>query len=201
MHVTQWVASGKTRMKLLTASRPSNILPVLWNPTLRNRIDYFSAFHSYFGVEASPLLVGFTNSDWAGDPDDWKSTAVYVFILHSGPITWACKKQSSISLSSAEEEYRGVVEASKEVLWLRQILLEFGFQQQHSTTLWCDNQSSIQLCKDPVQHQCIKHIELHMQFIRKLIHDHVIEVQYYSTDDQVADIFTKAPIEAKFTKL
>eukprot|EP00253_Pinus_taeda_P005236 PITA_05236 len=151
--------------------------------------------------EASPLLVGFTDSDWAGDPADRKSTAGYVFTLGSGPITWACKKQAAISLSSAESEYRGAIEASKEALWLRQILSEFGFQQWHLTTRWCDNQSAIQLCKDPVQHQRNKHIELHMHFIRKLIHDHVPEVQYRSTDDQVADIFTKALTEAKFTKL
>eukprot|EP00253_Pinus_taeda_P014668 PITA_14668 len=125
----------------------------------------------------------------------------YVFTLGSGPIIWACKKQSAISLSSAEAEYRGAVEASKEALWLRQILLEFGFQQHHLTTLWCDNQSAIQLCKDPVQHQCNKHIELRMHFIRKLIHNHVLEVQYCSTDDQVVDIFTKALTKAKFTKL
>lgn len=74
-------------------------------------------------------MVGFTDFDWAGDPDDRKSTASYVFTLGSGCITWACKKQSAISLSSVEAEYRGVVEASKEALWLRQILLEFGFQQ------------------------------------------------------------------------
>eukprot|EP00253_Pinus_taeda_P006428 PITA_06428 len=100
-----------------------------------------------------------------------------------------------------EAEYRGAVEAIKEALWLRQILSKFGFQRQHPTTLWCDNQSAIQLWKDPIQHQHIKHIELHMHFIINLIHDHVIEVQYCSTDDQVLDIFTKALTEAKFTKL
>eukprot|EP00253_Pinus_taeda_P032645 PITA_32645 len=146
-------------------------------------------------AETSPLLVGFIDSDWAGDPDDQKSTTGYVFTLGFGPITWACKKQSAISLSSAKAEYRGAVEASKEALWLRQILSKFGFQQQHSTTLWCDNQSAIQLCKDPVQHHRNKHIKLHMHFIRKLIHDHVLEVQYCSTNDQVANIFTKALTE------
>eukprot|EP00253_Pinus_taeda_P019750 PITA_19750 len=119
----------------------------------------------------------FHNSDWAGDLDDRKSTAGYVFTLGSGPITWACKKQSAISLSSSEAEYRGAIEASKEALWLCQILSKFGFQQQHPTTLWCDNQSAIQLYKDLVQHQRNKHIELHMHFIRKFIHDHVLEVQ------------------------
>eukprot|EP00253_Pinus_taeda_P020387 PITA_20387 len=156
---------------------------------------------SQSNAEASPVLVGFTDSDWAGDPDDRKSIAGYVFTLGSRPTTWACKKQAAISLSSAEAEYRGAVEASKEALWLRQILSEFGFQQQHPTTLWCNNQSSIQLCKDLIQHQRSKHFELHMHFIRKFIHDHVLEVQYCSTDDQVADIFTKALTEAKFTKL
>eukprot|EP00253_Pinus_taeda_P024337 PITA_24337 len=126
---------------------------------------------SQSNAEASPLLVGFTDTDWAGDLDDRKSTAGYVFTLGFGRITWACKKQSAISLSSAEAEYRGAVEASKEALWLCQILSEFGFQQQHPTTLWCDNQSAIQLCKDPGQHQRNKHIELRMHFIIKLIHD------------------------------
>eukprot|EP00253_Pinus_taeda_P013053 PITA_13053 len=149
-------------------------------------------------VEASPLLVGFTDSDWASDPNDQKSTVGYVFTLGLGPITWACKKQGDISLSSVEAEYHGAIEASKEALWLRQILSEFGFQQP--TTLWCDNQSAIQLCKNPVQHQRRKHIELHMHFIRKLIHDHVLEV-HCSTNDQIVDIFTKALTEAKFTKI
>ena len=76
-------------------------------------------------------------------------------------------------------------------MWLQQILSEFGFEQQHPTTLWCDNQSAIHLCKDPVQHQRSKHIELHMHFIKKLINDHVLEVLYCPTEDQVADIFTK----------
>eukprot|EP00253_Pinus_taeda_P008260 PITA_08260 len=157
-------------------------------------------FGIHYSGEASPLLVGFTDSDWAGDPDDRKFAVGYVFTLSSRPITWACKKQSAISLSLAEAEYHGAVEASKEALWLRQILSEFGFQQQHPTTLWCDHQSSIQLCKYLVQHQCNKHIEMHMHFIRKIIHDHVLEVQYCSTDDQVANIFTKALTKEVVTK-
>jgi hypothetical protein len=94
-------------------------------------------------------LVGFTDSDWAIDPDDRKSTTGYVFILGSGPITWAYKKQHAIALSSIEVEYRAVVNASQEALWLRKILSEFGFQQQHLTILWCDNQSSIKIHQRP----------------------------------------------------
>eukprot|EP00253_Pinus_taeda_P004359 PITA_04359 len=130
---------------ILTGSDPNLINHV--KSSLKNKFEMtdLGYFHYFIGlqvlqskevislsqsnVEASPLLVGFTNSDWAGDPDDRKSTASYVFTLGSGPITWTCKKQSSISLSSVEVEYCGVVEASKEALWLHQVLSEFGFQQ------------------------------------------------------------------------
>jgi hypothetical protein len=84
-------------------------------------------------------LVGFTDSDWANDLDDRKSTASYVFNFGLGPITWACKKQHAIALSSAEEKYREAVNASQEAMWLRHILSDFGFQQQHPTKLWCSN--------------------------------------------------------------
>ena len=62
-------------------------------------------------------------------------------------------------------------------------------------------QSAIKLAKDPFLHQRNKHIELHMHFIRNLVHDSVIEVLYCPTDDQVAYIFTKSLTEAKFYKL
>jgi hypothetical protein len=73
-------------------------------------------------------LVGFTDSDWAEDPDDRMSTVGYVFIRGSRPVNWAFKKQQAIALSSVEAEYRATVNASQEALWLRQILSEFGFQ-------------------------------------------------------------------------
>jgi hypothetical protein len=79
-------------------------------------------FGIHYRSRGTPLLVGFTDSDWAGDPDDRKSTVGYVFSLGSGHVTWSYKKQQAIALSSAEVEYRAVVNASQEALWLRQTL-------------------------------------------------------------------------------
>jgi hypothetical protein len=155
----------------------------------------------HYSSGGTPLLVGFNDSDWVGNPDDQKSIVGCVFSLGSGPITWACKKRQAIALSSVEAEYRAMVNASHESPWLRKILLEFVFQHQHPTNLWCENQSSITLAKDLVQHHHSKHIELHMHFIRKIIHDQVIEVLFFPTEYQVAYIFTKSLIEAKFSKL
>eukprot|EP00253_Pinus_taeda_P034896 PITA_34896 len=159
---------------ILTSSDPNLINHVKYNLKKKFEMTDLGHLHYFLGLQVLQSKEG------------------YVFTLGSGPITWACKKQSAISLSLAKAEYCGTIEASKEAMWLRQIMSEFGFQQQHPTTLWCDNQSAIQLRKDPVQHQRNKHIELHMNFIRKFIQDHVLEVQYCSTNDQVADIFTKA---------
>jgi hypothetical protein len=87
-------------------------------------------FGIHYSSRGTPLVVGFTDSDWVGDPDDPKSTAGYVFSLGSGLVTWAYKKQQAIALSSVEVEYRAAVNASQEALWLQQILSEFGFQHR-----------------------------------------------------------------------
>jgi hypothetical protein len=86
---------------------------------------------THFGIHYSlgwnPLLVNFIDLDWVGDPNDRKPSAGYVFILSFGPVTWACKKQQALALSSVEAEYPVVVNASQEALWLRQIFSKFVF--------------------------------------------------------------------------
>ena len=99
--------------------------------------------HGIFYKEKSDLeLVGFINSDWAGDNTDQKSTSRYVFMLVDGPISWSSKKQSAIALSSTEAEYR-VVNAATQCLWLQGILGECGFKSEFSTIIYCENQSTI----------------------------------------------------------
>ena len=69
-------------------------------------------FGIHYSTRGTPLLVGFTDSDWVDDPDDRNSTAGYVFSLGYGPVTWACKKQQDLALSSTEEKYRATVNQS-----------------------------------------------------------------------------------------
>src|SRR5713101_8278742 len=85
--------------------------------------------HGIFYKAKSDLdLIGFTDSDWAGDSTDRNSTSGYVFILAEGPISWPIKKQSAIALSSIETEYRGVVNAATQCLWLQGLLGECAFE-------------------------------------------------------------------------
>ena len=100
--------------------------------------------HGIFYKAKSDLdLIGFTDSDWEGDSTDRKSTSGYLFMLAEGPISGSSKKQSAIALSSTEAEYRGVVNAATQCLWLQGLLGECGFESEYSTTIYCDNQSTI----------------------------------------------------------
>ena len=80
-------------------------------------------------------------------------------------------------------------------------MTKFGFPLDNPTLLWCDNQSAIHISHNLVEHQRTKHIKLHMHFIRNPIHDQVIEVLFFPTEDQVANIFTKSLTEANFSEL
>ncbi|KAH7848490.1 hypothetical protein Vadar_003382 [Vaccinium darrowii] len=136
--------------------------------------------------------VGYCDSDWGGSFDDCKSTSGYVFSIGSGVISWTSKKQSVVALSTAESEYISLALASCQALWIRWILEELKHHQVKGTTLFCDNSSAISLTKNPVFHGKSKHIRIKFHFIRDLVKDGEIVVEYCKTQDQLADIFTKA---------
>ena len=130
-----------------------------------------------FYVADCPLsLIGYTDSDRDGNGTDRKSTSGYVFSFDLGPFYWYSKKQSTISLSTVEAEYRGAVNAATHVVWLQGLLSKFGIQYPLSIVIFYDNQGSIQISIDPIQRQRTKHIEIHMHYIRELIRDKVISL-------------------------
>ena len=99
-------------------------------------------------------------------------------MLAHGPICWLSNKKHTISLSSAEAEYIGVMNATTECVWLQGILGELGFAFDSPTVIWCDNQSAINISTNPVYRYRTKHIEIHMHYIMSLVHEQVISLQY-----------------------
>ena len=132
----------------------------------------------HYAADSELKLVGYTDSDWVGDSIDQKSTSGYVFMFDGGPICRSSKKKAAIALSSAEAEYRGVVNACIQAVWLQGILSEFDLGSTLSTVLFCDNQSDIKISIDIVTRQRTKHVEIHMHYIRELVHDRTIILQY-----------------------
>ncbi|PNX80439.1 copia-type polyprotein [Trifolium pratense] len=110
-------------------------------------------------------LVGWSDSDYAGDLDDRKSTSGYVYMLGSSAISWSSKKQAIVTLSTTEAEFVAAASCACQGIWLRRILEELG-QSQKCTVIKCDNSSSIKLSKNPVMHGRCKHIDVRYHFLR-----------------------------------
>ncbi|RYC77798.1 hypothetical protein BFJ63_vAg19328, partial [Fusarium oxysporum f. sp. narcissi] len=148
-------------------------------------------------VFSGPLrpLVGYTDSDWAGDHDTRRSTAGYVFNVDTGAISWSSKRQPTVALSSCEAEYMGQTQCTKEAIWLRGLLRELLAQYKHgdlqTTILYGDNQGAIAMAKTPQFHARTKHIDLQWHYVRDRVSDGDVELQYVPTEQQIADGLTK----------
>jgi hypothetical protein len=94
-------------------------------------------FGIHYAAESTLDLIGFTDSDWASDSIDHKSTSGYSLSLGSGPICWSNKKQAAIALSSPGVEYRGVVNITIQAMWLQHFLTELGIQFHRPIVIWC----------------------------------------------------------------
>lgn len=146
-------------------------------------------------------LVGFADSDYAGDVDDRKSTSGYVYMLGGGAVSWTSKKQAIVILSTTEAEFVAAAYGACQGVWLRNVLKEIGEDQEASTVLYCDNSSTIKLSKNPVLHGRSKHIHVRYHFLRDLVNDGTIRIAYCPTQDQLADGMTKALKLETFEKL
>ena len=137
-------------------------------------------------------IEGHSDADWAGDPDDRRSTTGYVFTLNGAAVTWNSKRQQTIALSSTEAEYMALAHTAKESAWIKGILCELGFHSRDTPiTIHCDNQSSMNIAKNPIFHSRTKHIDVRHHFIRERLSMNEIEITYRPTKDMLADVLTK----------
>jgi hypothetical protein len=150
----------------------------------------------------SPLhLTAYCDSDWAGDPDDRRSTTGFAIFLGSNLVSWSAKKQPIVSRSSTEAEYRALALTTAEMFWLRMLLKDIHVTLLATPTIWCDNVSALALATNPVYHARTKHIEVDYHFVREKVLNQDILLKFISTDDQIADVFTKGLGSARFMYL
>lgn len=163
---------------------------------LAKRVLRYLKGTSHYGIKYTKnqdLLTAYTDSDWAGDVDDRKSCTGNVIILANGPISWKSKKQASVALSTMEAEYSALAEMSREIVYIKRLLIYMGFEKfvKGAINVYCDNQSAIELSKNAVFHKRSKHIDISFHFTRELVEKKEITVQYLSTESMIADILTK----------
>nr|GFB90002.1 copia protein [Tanacetum cinerariifolium] len=135
-------------------------------------------------------LTRFSDADYTGCKDTFKSTSGGAQFLSEKMVTWSSKKQDCTTLSTAKAEYVSLSACCAKVLWMRTQLTDYGFH--FNKILICDSKSAIATSCNQVQHSRTKHIAVRYHFIKEHVEKGTIELYFVKTDYQLADIFTKA---------
>ena len=142
-------------------------------------------------------VVGYCDSDYAGDHDKCRSTTGYVFTLAKTPVSWKSTLQSTVALSTTEAEYMAITETVKEAIWLQGLLDDLGVGKKQ-VTVFCESQSTIHLAKNQVYHARTKHIDVRYHFVQEIIEEGGVLVQKIKTDDNPVDMLTEVVTTIKF---
>lgn len=135
----------------------------------------------------------YVDADWASDLVDRRSYTGYVVLMCGGAVAWESKKQPTVALSSTEAEYMAAAQASKEVIFVRNFLLELNLGELFTVPvrIFCDNNGAIELTRNVGFHNRTKHIDIRHHFVRDLVIGGLIDFQRVNSEQNVADILTK----------
>ena len=156
------------------------------------RVLYYLHHTAHIGLlyeadEFNPDLSGMSDSDWAVK----HSTTGFIFSYARAAISWGCKKQTSIALSSCEAEIMALSEAAKEAVYLDRFLTDLELPNSGTMKLATDNSAARDLAYNPEHHEKTKHIERRHFYVRELVENNTLVVPYVSTHENLADFFTK----------
>nr|CAN69370.1 hypothetical protein VITISV_010057 [Vitis vinifera] len=150
----------------------------------------------------SPLaLHAFSDSDWAGNKNDFTSTSAYIIYLGHNPISWSSKKQRTVARSSTEAEYRTVASTAAEIRWICSLLTELGVTLPQQPVIYCDNVGATHLCSNSVFHSRMKHVALDYHFIQEQVQNGLLRVSHISASNQLVDALTKPLARPRFDSL
>ena len=117
--------------------------------------------------------------------------------MGSNLVSWSARKQPTVSRSSTEAEYKAIANATAELMWIQSLLKELKISCPPTARIWCDNIGATYLTANPVFHGRVKHVEIDFHFVRERVARKLLDVRVISTNDQIADGFTKALTKKK----
>jgi transposase InsO family protein len=149
----------------------------------------------------APTLRAFSDATYGGETADGaKSTSGSLIYFDTALIAWCSSKQPVISLSSMEAEQIAAFETSRSIVYFRQFLKELGLQQTSPTIIHEDNTGCIASSKNPIKSRRVRHMHLRYHYLRDIIHEQKVVLEYIKTTDQIADILTKPLPEEDFKR-
>ncbi|XP_010493723.1 PREDICTED: uncharacterized protein LOC104774223 [Camelina sativa] len=143
----------------------------------------------------------YSDSGWSGCKDTSRSTGGFCTFLGANIISWSSKRHPTVSHSSTESEYRTLSLASREIMWLNNLLRETGVAQPVTPKMYCDNLSVVHLTVNPALHSKMKHFARDFHHVREQVALGALIVEHIPAQDQLADIFTKSLPPAAFCDL
>lgn len=165
---------------------------------LSGTVHYGICFGGTGVANESYPLKGFTDADFASDLTARKSTTGVLFLFHGGPVSWGSRRQRATALSTTDEFY-AASEGAREAIWLKALLAELKIQTGQ-VPLYCDSKCAISIIEDHENHKRVKNNDVIYFFIREQQAVGTIKMLGVSTDDQLADVFTKPLPRKKFEK-
>jgi hypothetical protein len=201
-HIVNALAQFSTCFTFMHIQAAKRVL--LYLQRTKHKGLYYNSPHNAKTADVNKSFIhvrAFCDSDWASDPDSRKSRTAYVVYIGNSPVAWRSVSQKSVALSSCEAEFYALADVVKEVLWLKQLLIELGLKVKLPIDIYIDNQAAIALAENPVSHQRTKHIDIRYFFLREHITAGTIKLHYVNTADNPADLLTKPASLAVFEKL
>ena len=156
---------------------------------------------TYRHTPSSPILFGYADADWGGDPETQRSATGYSSKSLGGPVAWKSKCQPTVALSTTEAEYMATTDAAEEATWLLRLINNLGVEYDQALPLYDNNNGCVAIANNPVHHKRSKHIGLPHHSIREKVEDKTIDLRHILTDKNIADLLTKGLSRDQFRTL
>jgi len=152
-----------------------------------------------YSCSTSPdRFIAYSDTDLSGNPDNCRSTGGFAVCIGSGAAQWGSRLQPHVSLSSTESEYTIASKVGCEVMWMRHLFEEIGYDMARPSPLLLDNRSALQVLKHPEHQSTMKHVHRAYHWICDHVDHGQIAVSHVLGDQNPADIFTKPLGRLKF---